>query len=116
MDFVDCLFVFNANDIVVDDDLEEPNNSCGDDIPFENISNVEGGLFNSLVEKNYLHPCAYGNNVDEKLHFDVEGDDDEKINHCFKDLNLHDLENLKAGGRQHNIHPRIWAINAFDTW
>jgi hypothetical protein len=51
MDFVHCFFVSNANEVVVDDDLQEPNNSCGDNIPFEKISNVEGSPFNSLVEK-----------------------------------------------------------------
>jgi hypothetical protein len=98
MDFVDYLFISYVDEVVVDDDLEKPNNSCVDDIPFENISNVEGGLFNSLIEKDYLHPCAYGDNVDEELHFDVNGDNDEEINHCFKDLNLHEVENLKVGG------------------
>jgi hypothetical protein len=41
---------------------------------------------------------ALGDDVDEELDFDVNGDDEEKINHCFKDLNLHELENLKVGG------------------
>jgi hypothetical protein len=58
MDFVDCLFVFYADE-VVDDDLEEPKTSCEDGIPFENISNVKASLFNSLVEKDYLHPCTW---------------------------------------------------------
>lgn len=40
---------------------------------------------------------ALGDDVDEKLEFDVNGDDKKKINHCFKDLNLHELENLKVG-------------------
>jgi hypothetical protein len=98
MDFVDYLFVSYADEVIIDDDLEKPNNSYGDDIPFENIYNVEGGVFNSFIEKDYFHLCVYGDNVDEELYFDVNGDDDEKINHCFKDLNLHELENLKAGG------------------
>lgn len=58
MDFVDCLFVFYADE-VVDDDLEEPKNSCEDGIPSKNISNVKASLFNSLVEKDYLHPCTW---------------------------------------------------------
>jgi hypothetical protein len=41
---------------------------------------------------------ALGDDVDEELDFDVNGADEEKINHCFKDLNLHELENLKVGG------------------
>jgi hypothetical protein len=32
MDFVNYLFVFNANEIVVDDDVEEPNSACGEEI------------------------------------------------------------------------------------
>jgi hypothetical protein len=29
MDFVNCLFVFNANEVVVNDDAEEPNIAYG---------------------------------------------------------------------------------------
>jgi hypothetical protein len=35
MEFVDCLLISYADEVVVDDDLEKPNNSCRDDIPFE---------------------------------------------------------------------------------
>jgi hypothetical protein len=32
------------------------------------------------------------------VNFDVDGDNDEEINCPFKDLDLHELENLKANG------------------
>jgi hypothetical protein len=60
------------------------------------VSDVVGSLFNSFVQEDYFNPCTYGNNVDEEVIFDLDGDNDEKINHCFKDLDLHELENLKA--------------------
>ncbi len=116
MDFVDCLFVYDVDEVVIDNDLKEPNNSCGDDISSKNIFNLEGGLFNSLAEIDYFHPCAYGDNVDEELHFDVNGDNDEEINHCFKDLNFHEWENLKANEPRHNIQSKIWVANAFNAW
>jgi len=69
-----------------------------------------------LVLKNYFDPCTYGEDGDEELNFDIDGDDDEKINHCFKDLNLQELKNVMVGGCQCNIHSELWAINAFDAW
>jgi len=50
------------------------------------------------------------------LNLDIDGDDDEKINHCFKDLNLQELKNVMVGGCQRNIHSKIWATNAIDAW
>jgi hypothetical protein len=40
LDFVNCLFVSNANQVVVDDDVEEPNNACGLEILFKNIYEI----------------------------------------------------------------------------
>jgi hypothetical protein len=34
----------------------------------------------------------------KEVNFDVDGDNDEKIKCCFKDLDFHELENLKVGG------------------
>ncbi len=58
-------------------------------------------MFDSFVQEDYFNPCAYGNNVDEEVNFDVDGDDDEEITHCCNDLDLHELKNLKASGHQH---------------
>jgi hypothetical protein len=57
------LFIFNANEVV--DDLEELNISCGDEHwhSFRRHFDVEGGLFNLLVEEDYHDPCAYGDNL-----------------------------------------------------
>jgi hypothetical protein len=41
-----------------------------------------------LIEKDYLDFCVYGDDANEKLDFNVDGDDDEEINHHFKDLDL----------------------------
>jgi len=69
-----------------------------------------------LVKDNYLDPCTYGEYGDEELNLVINGDDDEKINHCFKDLNFQELKNVMASRHQHNIHSEIWATNAFDAW
>jgi len=53
-----------------------------------------------LVKEDYLDPCTYGE----------DGDNDEKINHCSKDLNPQELKNVMVGGCQCNIHSEIWAI------
>jgi hypothetical protein len=50
------------------------------------------------------------------LNLDIDGDDDETINHCLKDFNPQELQNVMASGRQCNIHSEIWAANAFDAW
>jgi hypothetical protein len=55
---------------------------------FESVSDVVGSLFNSFVQEDYFDLCAYGNNVDEEVDFDVDGDNDEKINYRFKDFDL----------------------------
>jgi hypothetical protein len=60
--------------------------------------------------------CTYGKDGDEELNLDINGDDDEKINHCFKDLNPQELKNVMACGQQHNIHSKIWAVNTFNAW
>ncbi len=67
-------------------------------------------MFNLLIEEDYFDPCAYGNHGDEELDFHVNGDIDKK------DLDLHELENVKVDGCQHNIHSEIWAINVFNAW
>jgi hypothetical protein len=59
-----------------------------------------------LVKEDYLDPYINGE----------DGDDDEKINHCSKDLNPQELKNVMASGCQCNIHSEIWAVNAFDAW
>jgi hypothetical protein len=69
-----------------------------------------------LVKKDYLDPCIYGEDGDEELTLDIDGDNDENTNHCFTDLNLQKLNNVMANGCQCNIHFEIWAINAFDAW
>jgi hypothetical protein len=46
----------------------------------------------------------------------VDGDNNEKINHHFKDLDAWELENVKASGCHHNIHFKIWVASAFDAW
>ncbi len=64
------------------------NSNRGNDFHFEGVFNGDGGLFNSLIEEDYLDPYIYGNDVDEELDFNVNGDVDEKINHHFKNLDL----------------------------
>lgn len=116
MDFVNYFFVFYTNEVVVDDDIEKSNNGChGNDFIFESIFEIEEGPFNSLVEEDYLDPCTYEKDDDEELNLNVNGDFDKKINHRFKDLDPHKLENVKVDRCQHNIHFEIWAINAFDA-
>jgi hypothetical protein len=39
MDFANCSFVFNANE-VVDDDVKEPNNACGEEILSKGIYEI----------------------------------------------------------------------------
>ncbi len=116
MDFVDNLFVSNVDEVVVDD-LEESNSCCGDDHwhSFRKHFDVEGDPFNLLVEEDYHDPCVYGGNVDEELDLDVDGDNDKKIKHHFKNLDLKELENLKASGCWCNIHSKIWVANAFNA-
>jgi hypothetical protein len=85
------LFIYDVDEIIVDDDdLVELNSNCGNDFHFEGVFNGNEGLFNLLIEEDYLDLCVYGNDVDEKLDFNVDGDDDddENINHHFKDLDL----------------------------
>jgi len=107
MDFVDNLFASDVDQVVVDVNLKELNNNCVDDYLFEGVFDVVGSLFDSFVQEDYFDPCVYGNNVDEEVNFNVDGDDDEEINCRFKDLDLHELENLKANGCQCNIHFEI---------
>jgi hypothetical protein len=115
MEFVNCLFVFYANEVVDDDDVKELNNGChGNDFLSKGIFEIEEGLFNSLVEKGHLDPCTYGKDGDEELDLNVNGDVD-KENH-FKDLDPHELENVKVNEYQRNIHSKIWVINAFNAW
>jgi hypothetical protein len=40
MDFVNCLFVYDANEVIVDDDVEEPNSACGEDFLSKNIFEI----------------------------------------------------------------------------
>jgi hypothetical protein len=80
------------------------------------VFDVVGSLFDLFVQEDYFDPCTYGNNANEEVDFDVDGDNDEKINCRFKDFDLHELENLKASGHQHNIHFKIWVANAFNAW
>jgi hypothetical protein len=79
------------------------------------IFNVVRGLFDFLIQKDYFNPCAYGDDVDEEVNFNVNGDDDDEINHHFKDLNPWELENVKANGCHHKIQSKILATNAFDA-
>jgi hypothetical protein len=58
-------------------------------------------VFNLLIEEDYLDLCTYGNHGDEELDFHVNGDIDKKY------LDLHELENVKVDGCQHNIHSEI---------
>jgi hypothetical protein len=81
MDFIDCLFVANVDDV----DFEKTTNYVHD-YPSQGLSNVVGGLFNSLVQEDYLNPYAYGDNIDEEVNFNVDGDNNEEINRRFKDL------------------------------
>jgi hypothetical protein len=71
-----------------DVDLIKLNSSRGNDFHFEGVFNGDIGLFNSFIKKYYLDICIYGDDANEKLDFNVDGDDDEEINHHFKDLDL----------------------------
>lgn len=104
VDFVNNLFICDVDEIIVDDvDLTELNSNCGNDFHFEGVFNGNRGLFNLLIEEDYFDLCVYGDDADEELDFNVDGDDDEEINHHFKDLDLYDLENVKIDGCHHNI-------------
>jgi hypothetical protein len=83
MDFIDCLFVVNANDV----DFEDAN-SYVDGYLSEGDFNVVKGLFNSLIQEDYINPYAYGDCIDEEVNLDVNGDDNEEINYCLKDLDV----------------------------
>jgi len=59
----------------------------------------------TTTRSGWLEWCSHGcpkvtgtTSVDEEVNFNVDGDNDEEINCPFKDLDLHELENLKAGG------------------
>jgi hypothetical protein len=116
MDFIDNLFVVDANQSLANDiGVEQPNSSCGNVFLSKLIFNVVRGIFDFLIQEDYFDPCAYGNDVDEEVNFNVDGDDDDEINHHFKDLNPWELENVKASGCHHKIQSKIWATNAFDA-
>ncbi len=44
---------------------------------------VVEGLFNLLVQKDYLDPCAYDETIIKEVNFDVDCDNDKKINNGF---------------------------------
>ncbi len=56
------------------------NNVCGYDLLFLRHFDIVEGLFNFLVQKDYLDPCAYGETIDKEMNFDVDCDDDTEIN------------------------------------
>ncbi len=86
---MDNLFIFYVDEAIVNDvGLVELNSSHGNYFHFEGVFNGDEGLFNKLIEKDYLDPCVYGDDEDDELDFNVNGDDDENINHYFKDLDL----------------------------
>ncbi len=87
---MDNLFISNVDEAIINDvGLVELDSSHGNDFHFEVVFNGDGGLFNKLIEENYLDPCVYGDDDDDhELDFNVNGDVDEKINHHFKDLDL----------------------------
>ncbi len=117
MDFIDNLFVVDANQAFANDvGFEQPNSNCGDVFFSKGIFNVVKGLFDFLIQEDYFDPCVYGDDVDEEMNFNDNGDDDDEINHQFKDLNPWELENVKANGCHHKIQSKIWATNAFDAW
>jgi hypothetical protein len=67
----------NGDEVVVDDDVEESNNGChGNDFIFESIFEIKEGMFNLLVEEDYLDPCPYEKDGDDELDFNVNGDVD----------------------------------------
>jgi hypothetical protein len=111
MDFIDSFFVANANDV----DFEKATNYVHD-CPSQGVSNVVGRLFDSIVQEDYFNLYVYGNSIDEEVNLNVDGDNNEEINHRFKDLDAQELENVKAGGCCCNIHFEIWATNPFDAW
>jgi hypothetical protein len=116
MDFIDFFFFVDANQALANDvGFEQPNSSCGDVFLSKGIFNVVRGLFDFLIQEHYFNPCAYGDDVDEEVNFNVNGADDDEINHHFKDLNPWELENVKANGRHHKIQSKILATNAFDA-
>jgi hypothetical protein len=80
-DFINCLFVANVNDV----DFEKATNYVHD-YPSQGVFHVVRGLFDSLVQKDYLNPYAYGVTIDEEVNLYVDGDSNEEINHHFKDL------------------------------
>jgi hypothetical protein len=49
MDFVDNLFAYDVDEVVIDDDLEESKSSCVDDCLFKGVYDVVGGLVDSFV-------------------------------------------------------------------
>jgi len=81
MDVIDCLLVANVNDV----DFGKAANYVHD-YPSQNVLHVVRGLFDSRVQKDYLNPYAYGDIIDEEVNLYVNGDNNEKINHHFKDL------------------------------
>jgi hypothetical protein len=46
----------------------------------------------------------------------VDGDECEKRNVQFKNLDPKELENIKVDGRHRSVHLKIWAFNTFDPW
>jgi len=52
---------------------------------------------------------------DGEVDLDVGGDESEKSNVQFKDLDPKELENIKVDGHHRSVHLKIWAFNTFDT-
>jgi hypothetical protein len=70
-----------------------------------------------LVKEDYIDPCTYGEDGDEELNLDIDGDNDEKINHHFKDVDINSwimwwpldvnaIFILKFGQLMHSMHGR----------
>jgi hypothetical protein len=83
MDFIDCLFIANADDV----DFEKVANYIHDYLS-QGVFNVVGMLFDLLVQEDYLNPYAYGDSIDEEVNLNVNCDNNEEIDRRFKDLNV----------------------------
>jgi len=87
MDFVDNLFVVNADEPLTNDvDFEEADNCVN--YFFKSVFDVIKCLFDSLVQEDYFNPCAYGDNVWRTPKFLVDPLEGPSMWQCGRSWNL----------------------------
>jgi hypothetical protein len=58
----------------------------------------------------------YGENLEEPSNLDEDVDEKDFVNSHFWDLDLKEIEIVKAWSLRKNVHFEFWVKNAFDVW